>query len=376
MITYIVDCETVLEDMIMKATASTMGDIDIDFNIGTANPIQHQKKQPVRPTVAKNSRRSYDYRFKMSIIEQVDDNNLPIDVANYHNIDKSLVSRWLKNREEITDHAANKHRELAKRNKKTRKHEVLFENLYPLFLAAREKGKMVSYSWQYTKGSVLCKQLYPTTPRLPKSAIWAFIKSRNIKMRRVQRKKTAPKSDLAPQLMQWHCTFRESVIESGSSKATYDPRYGRFKPKQRINVDQVPLPFAIDRKKTYEHPVPQKDRKDHKVWVANPAPGLDKRQCTLQVAFSPVGNKMRLAIIFRGTGKRISKDETDAYHQDVDYEHNLVGRKIRALYNNGWFTGKVLYHNTKMDKLNVRFSDNTDDYLSCDEINDTDVHLL
>ena len=61
---------------------------------------------------------------------------------------------------------------------------------------------------------------------------------------------------------------------------------------------------------------------------------------------------------------------------DRDYDHNLVGRKIRALYNNGWFTGKVLYHNTKMDKLNVRFSDDTDDYISCDEINDTDVQLL
>ena len=185
----------------MKATGTTIDDSDIDFNISSANPIQQQKKQPVKPTTVKNSRRSYDYRFKMSIIEQVDDNNLPIDVFNYHNIDKSLVSRWLKNREEITDHAANKNRELAKRNKKTMKHEVLFEKLYPLFLEAREKGKMVSYSWLYTKGSVLCKQLYPANPWLPKSAVWAFIKSRNIKMRRVQRKKKAPKSDLAPQLM-------------------------------------------------------------------------------------------------------------------------------------------------------------------------------
>ena len=74
----------------------------------------------------------------------------------------------------------------------------------------------------------------------------------------------------------------------------------------------------IYRKQTHEPPVPKKDRKDHKVKVSNPKPGPEKRQCTLQVAFSPVPSKMRPCIIFRGTGKRISRDETDAYHPDVD----------------------------------------------------------
>ena len=30
------------------------------------------------------------------------------------------------------------------------------------------------------------------------------------------------------------------------------------------------------------------------------APGLEKRQCTLQITFQPEGNQPRLAIIFRG----------------------------------------------------------------------------
>ena len=549
----------------------------------------------VTKTSNKEERRHYDYRFKLKVIEQVNDGNLAVDVtAPHHNISKSLVSRWLKNRKEITDQALNKNRQLAKRKKRTSKHDVLFARLYRQFVAAREKGKMVSYAWLYTKASIIAKQLYPGKPRLSKSAVWAFIKIRNVKMRRVQRKKSAPKTDMAPKLMQWHCTFRESVIKSGSSKPTYDPKYGRFKPENRINVDQVPLPFAIDRKQTYEPPVPKKDRKDHKVWVSNPKPGLEKRQCTLQVVFSPVANKMRLGIIFRGTGKRITRDETDAYHPDVDvywqanawadtrvcvewvektlrdgvkdldkflllcdnlegqissefkekvrlleglvwyglkngtefwkptdggvgrilkvligqeqqewlesdenlemwmgnsekdlnakerrilithwagnswekmntpeyknllfrcfqrtgclitadcsdddkglvgyavppplqtvsaddpivqhptpddvpddvceieeeaetvpevndddleddkeadrdYSHNLVGRRIRALYNNGWFTGHVKYFNTRMSKLNITFSDDSDDYMRLDEINDTDVQLV
>ena len=52
----------------------------------------------VTKTSNKEERRHYDYRFKLKVIEQVDDGNLAIDVAPHHNISKSLVSRWLKNR--------------------------------------------------------------------------------------------------------------------------------------------------------------------------------------------------------------------------------------------------------------------------------------
>lgn len=45
---------------------------------------------------------------------------------------------------------------------------------------------------------------------------------------------------------------------------------------------------------------------------------MDKRQCTLQVCFRPTGGQPKIGIIFRGTGKRISADEKEAYHPDVD----------------------------------------------------------
>lgn len=46
--------------------------------------------------------------------------------------------------------------------------------------------------------------------------------------------------------------------------------------------------------------------------------GLDKRQCTLQICFSPGNTKIKNVIIFRGKGKRITDDELKAYHRDVD----------------------------------------------------------
>ena len=69
-------------------------------------------------------------------------------------------------------------------------------------------------------------------------------------------------------------------------------------------------------------------------------------------------------------------DLEDDNEADRDYSHNLVGRRIRALYNNGWFTGQVKYFITRMSKLNITFSDNRDDYMRLDEINDTDVQLV
>ena len=137
----------------------------------------------------------------------------------------------------------------------------------------------------------------------------SFLRKYNIKLRRVQRKKTVDKSKFASEIMKWHCTLQEGLIKSGSQAPDFDPKWGRFPPSKRVNVDQIPLPFSINRTTTYEDSIPKEMRKDHKVWVANPGAGLEKRQCSVQLAFSPEDDNLRVSIIFRGTGKRISEDD-------------------------------------------------------------------
>ena len=78
------------------------------------------------------------------------------------------------------------------------------------------------------------------------------------------------------------------------------------------------MPFTIDSKTTYERKLPRGEQRQQRTWVSTPGPGLDKRQCTLQICFAPEGPPVRIGIIFRGTGKRVSTDETNAYHKDVD----------------------------------------------------------
>ena len=50
-------------------------------------------------------------------------------------------------------------------------------------------------------------------------------------------------------LKKWYYNYRELCIRTGYG-TDFDQKGGYFKPEQRLNVDQSPLPFVIDVKKT------------------------------------------------------------------------------------------------------------------------------
>ena len=90
------------------------------------------------------------------------------------------------------------------------------------------------------------------------------------------------------------------------------PKYGRFQLNERFNSDQVPLPVVNGQSETWA------SKGSKRVSIAQPFSGLEKRQCTIQPTIGPGGKLMQCAIIFRGTGKRISKVEKKAYDPRVD----------------------------------------------------------
>jgi len=114
-----------------------------------------------------------------------------------------------------------------------------------------------------------------------------------------------PKQNFEVDLKKWHATTREKLVRTARNDC-YDEKWGRFIPRQRLNVDQSPLPFAVTTKRTYKHM--EKGGQQH-----NP-----KRQCTFRICFRPTGDQPKLGIIFRGTGKWISEDEKKAYQPDID----------------------------------------------------------
>ena len=117
-------------------------------------------------------------------------------------------------------------------------------------------------------------------------------------------------------MRKWHGFTRERLIRTGCND-DYDDKWGTFVPNERYNLDQSPLPFVVDAKRTYEQ---IEYKHTGKIWIAQPSSGLDKRQCTLQIVTRAEGEQPRIAIIFRGQGKRIriSLDEKIAWHQNVD----------------------------------------------------------
>ena len=45
------------------------------------------------------------------------------------------------------------------------------------------------------------------------------------------------------------------------------------------------------------------------------------------------------------------------------FTYSLVGRKLRCLYSE-WFTGKIVYFNSKMGKYRVELENNSEDYIN------------
>ena len=238
-------------------------------------------------------------------------------IAEKYKINRSLVSKWVKDKKKITAAAATAHKKLLK-IRPGNKYSRLFSLLMTRFKNARSKGYDVDFNWLWSKARVAYRELTGNpSATVRKHVITTFLKRHNIRMRARQRNKKAPKQDFEVGLKKWHATTREKLVRTARNDG-YDQKWGRFTPRQRLNVDQSPLPFAVTTKRTYEYIGEGEEQRNHKVWISQPGSGLDKRQCTLQVCFRPTGGQPKIGIIFRGTGKRISADEKEAYHPDVD----------------------------------------------------------
>ena len=229
-----------------------------------------------------------------------------------------MITRWKANQHIIANAVAEDDKKrLFTKNRRRDKHHNLMKKLFTKFEIARKKGLRCSHTWLYTRAKQIHKEDFPNAAPLPKSIVVKFLNTFKVKCLRVQRRKQKDNMDYTPAMKTWHSNLREGLIKTGQSKNSYDQKWGRFTPNQRFNVDQVPLPFAVDVSKTYEVPLSKDERRNHRVWVNQPGSGLNKRQCTLQLAFGPK-SIIKPALIFRGLGKRISLSEMSAHDKDVD----------------------------------------------------------
>ena len=117
----------------------------------------------------------------------------------------------------------------------------------------------------------------------------------------------------------WHSTLREGAIRTSTGEPDYGKKWERYQPLQRFNVDQSPLTFARDTTKTYEQiDKRSKENRNKKVLTSQPNTGDNKLFCTLNVCFRPTGEQPKLAIIFRGKGRRLNAVQKAFWDKDVD----------------------------------------------------------
>ena len=189
------------------------------------------------------------------------------------------------------------------RARNSEKYPLASRLLITEFKLRRAKGSKISKIWLTTKKRQKIESCYgkEEASKFKASNNWfqRFKCRYNISQRRRTDKKKNAANDGRETIQQFHRDLRKAVQSKRrrSERLVVDNTYGRWSPKNRLNVDQMPLPLVVDQDKTYEI------AGSNQVWISQPGSGLDKRQATLQLCIRAEGQQtVKPAIIFRGKG--------------------------------------------------------------------------
>ncbi len=200
---------------------------------------------------------------------------------------------------------------------------------------------------------------------------WNFLRRKNIKFRARKSGKKKSTDENLPKILQWYGYMRHKVL----TRYTGDPegqhwttKFGRFPPKLRYNVDQVPLPFVVSMDSTYT------TADDEDVQIAGTGKGDHrKRQFTMNIYVNAGEGEDAdgyVELICKGKvidGSRFSKIEREAWAKDVPmyFQQNAwMDREVMALsaqnfsehVKEKWGDQKVLLF---CDNLDAHVCDNT-----------------
>lgn len=234
------------------------------------NLVKQVECKVKKNNTGKFKRKSYSSSQKADIIhELLLTESSQVEIGEKYGISQSLLSRWLKKKENIFLDAADSHKKLYRKRRPTTKYIALHQKLWQAFTKARSMGHRVNFHWLKSRATTIQRELTNNKDaEIGKHVITSFLRRRNIRMRTKQRSKKKSKEDKIKPLQQWHATFRERCLRTGTEER-YHPKWGRFLPSERLNVDQSPLPFVIDSKKTYEY-IDFRQGHHHNTWISQP----------------------------------------------------------------------------------------------------------
>ena len=267
----------------------------------TPNPCMHRAEK----RRGSSQRRSYTVEFKKQTLDLLDKlsaikNKLLNKVAEARGISKSLVIKWNKNRQTILQELTlnKKHKNaggvrVARQQRKMTGEKAKHSEKYPLaanllfaeFKLQRAKGSKVSKIWIRKTMKSKIERCYGKheADKFNASNNWfqRFKRRHNIVLRRRTNKKKDSANDGRKTIQEFHRNLQKSLQTTRRrNNPSFEPKYGRWLPTNRYNIDQVPLPFVVEQEKTYDV------LGTKQVWVSQPSSGLDKRQATLQALYT------------------------------------------------------------------------------------------
>lgn len=295
------------------------------------------------PLINRKKRKRYKVDEKLRIVKKAQ--QLALEghinavklVADVENIPISSLYDWMSKATILQEHAdvgLKKHRRLNTAATSRVKYPAAEAELYMAFHIRRQlQGLVCSGVWLQIKMKQFVIKIY-TDASFTASEGWleGFKTRFRITAQRKTKKKQATTSQRLPKIIKFHRATRQLQQSQVQGVGERHHVYGRFSPERMYHMDQVPLPFALVTNRTL-------NAKGKPVYIQLPkGSGLDKRQATLQVTIRAQGAQhVRLALIFRGSGKQVNKRERLVYKKLSPF--------IKVYWQNkAWADGVVMKH--------------------------------
>ena len=149
-----------------------------------------------------------------------------------------------------------------------------------------------------------------TTFKASNGWIRRFIKISKIKLGKKKSGKPLSANEYIEEYLKLLVRMRFQVLQSNNKDDITNPLWGRFPPELCYNIYQVPLPFVVNHYSTFNK------NYNNDIHIYEPSDALRKRPFTMHAVVNlGSGDKCQgfIDIIFKGTGKIISKKEQDIW---------------------------------------------------------------
>jgi len=280
-------------------------------------------------------RASYSVEMKAQVILEANQSGMTQEkVAAKFNINRSMVSTWMRDKDKIMDATRRASKKFSRLRPYT-KHARLFDLLQTRLNATRLQGCLTDFPWLWAEARSIHAELKDNPEAmLCAHVVILFLKRYGVRIRVQPKYRKVTREVYEPKMKRWHAELRERLVIRGGSNANnagrhiyndhpFDRKWGRFPPYQRFAVDSCALPIYLSRSRNVDHyKIGENDESKDKVCLTDPSHGLDRRHCSLLICLRGGEDGMerpqpRLALIFRG-GRRFGSEEKTLWNKDVD----------------------------------------------------------